>query len=173
MSFDDFQKAILEKYKEDNSELVMTMREEKEKLELEKLRKEKELLTFIRNAIIKDVDAEQIDAIKKEFHNEIETLEIKIDGYTEQTWLEEYLLKLPSILYKTFELGNTALKQKEKAVIKEDILKLMELTTFELTLDTKKELTVKLFDVLKDLENTNGGLYRIRTYDPLLVRQML
>ena len=65
------------------------------------------------------------------------------------------------------------LKEANKHHIKEDVLKLIELTTFELTLDTKKELTVKLFDVLTDLEKLNGGLYRIRTYDPLLVRQVL
>lgn len=38
---------------------------------------------------------------------------------------------------------------------REDIMKLIEITTFELTVNTKKELRIKLFDWLEDFQNVD------------------
>lgn len=62
-----------------------------------------------------------------------------------------YLQRLPEVLAETFELARTSLNKEENKSKKEDILKLIEITTFELSINNKKELKVKLFGVLETL----------------------
>lgn len=165
-SFEDIQTVIREKYKQDNSELFIAIEEERRNLELEKERMEKDIKAYRRYAAIKNYTDAEIEETSKEMKKDIEAVNEKLSNYELRGSFEEELVRLPWILQKTFELGGKVLQERKKSNIKEDILKLIELTTFELTLDTKKELTVKLFDVLTDLENLNGGRWwgNIRTF---------
>ena len=78
----------------------------------------------------------------------IRKIDIALEEFNNDSDLDKYLERLPIILFKTFELGSNAIKQAENLESKNDILKLIELTTFELSVNNKKELKVKLFDVL-------------------------
>lgn len=75
----------------------------------------------------------------------------KINELSEGSDMDKYLVKLPEVLTETFELMEDALPKAKKPIKKEDLLKLFELTTFELTVNNKKELKIKLFDVLDAL----------------------
>lgn len=65
--------------------------------------------------------------------------------------MDRYLARLPDILKETFELAEKIGRDGITESMKEDVLKLLELTTVELTVNNKKELTVKLFDVLEGM----------------------
>lgn len=58
--------------------------------------------------------------------------------------------RLPEVLNKTFELSRRVLSSAESETMKGDIFKLLEICTFELSINNKKELKVKLFDELKN-----------------------
>lgn len=80
-----------------------------------------------------------------------------IAEYDKLDEVERYIEKLPEVLAKTFELATSSVKVGTIRGAREDILKLMEISTFELTLNTKKELKVKLFDALEGILCVNGG----------------
>lgn len=70
----------------------------------------------------------------------------------EKTWeLQEYLDRLPEVLQKTFELASRVDQKKEIKDMRDEIIKLIQITTFELEINNKKELKIKLFDVLTSL----------------------
>lgn len=116
-----------------------------------------------------DIGKEKMEEEKKE----IETLEKELESISGSSDIEEFFNRLPDILWKTFELSSKVLSNAEIQGMKADILKLMEICTFELEINTKKELKIKLFEGLEDLWNHNGGWWGIRTPDPLRVKQML
>lgn len=88
----------------------------------------------------------EIDKEILEIENDISSLWVAHD-------LEQFVDRLPDILIKIFELSSKVLTNKEINEMRWDILKLVELTTFELSVSTKKELTVKLFDGFKNVIN--------------------
>lgn len=71
------------------------------------------------------------------------------------TDMEKYLEKLPEVLLKTVELVSNTINKEQIEVIKEDIIKLIEITTVELTITNKKELKIQLFDVLDKLVSSD------------------
>ncbi len=120
-----------------------------------KERKEKEKKNIYKNTLKKDsVDAE-MEAIAKEamedIQKEINSIEITIQELSEHTDMEEFLVLLPEVLSKTFELCGKAISNKKIEGIKDELDKLIKLATFELSVSTKKELTVKLFEGLEDV----------------------
>lgn len=124
--------------------------------QIEKLKKQKEEIEeerkkYRRNAIKMGYSREEVEEVTKDMEKDIKYIESKIHEFSDDTDTERYIGRLPEILSKTFELtGNTIQRAKDEDT-KEDIIKLLELTTFELTISNKKELKVKLFDVLDKL----------------------
>ena len=84
---------------------------------------------------------------------EIDRIDKDILDLSEATDIESFFRRLPGVLSKTFELSSKVLHNKEIETMKEDIYKLIEITTFELSIDTQKELHIKLFEVLELLKN--------------------
>lgn len=85
------------------------------------------------------------------------------------TWNPIILLKtfmglyLPHIFYnirvKTFELSKKSFTDQDFEQSREDIMKLVEITTFELEISNKKELRIKLFDWLASFEKVDFRLW--------------
>ena len=88
---------------------------------------------------------------------EIKTIENKIQILSQSGEIEHFIDALPDILAKTFELSQKAIMDQDFEQSREDIMKLIEITTFELTVNTKKELRIKLFDWLEDFQNVDFG----------------
>jgi hypothetical protein len=156
-----------------NEESKDQKKKEVEKLKLAIKEREKEVRIIEGNALLRNYSQQEIDEMTQGRKNEIISLESLINEYSEIDEMEKYLGRLPEVLSKTFELALSADQKGNIKDSREDILQLLEISTFELTLDTKKELTVKLFDALEGILYPNGGRYRIRTYDPLRVKQVL
>ncbi len=135
---------------------------------------EEEIVDIMSGAFMAKVtDRVMIDRLTAKKRKELEETQILIDEYSKLDEVSQYIEMLPEILSKTFELATSALRLRKIKEAREDILKLIEICTFELSVNTKKELKVKLFDTLDGVFILNGGRYRIRTYDPLRVKQML
>ena len=97
--------------------------------------------------------------------NEMMHLESQIKELRESTNVEQFLERLPEVLWKTFELASKAISSEDIATIRDDIEQLIELVTFELQISTKKELTVKLFEGLDEMFFVNGPPDKNRTCD--------
>jgi Resolvase, N terminal domain len=114
-----------------------------------------------------DITKEDFDMLKTKMEDEkweIEILKKELESISRSSDIEEFFDRLPDILWKTFELSSKVLSTAEIQGMKEDILKLIEICTFELEINNKKELKIKLFDALEGVMYPNGGRYRIRTY---------
>ncbi len=94
--------------------------------------------------------------MKEDTENEIQAIKEQMDALSESTDMEQYLERLPEILLKTFELTSNAISKGKTHDNKDDLLKLIEITTFELTVSNKKELKVKLFEVLDKLISSDN-----------------
>jgi len=123
---------------------VCILQKQKETLEEEKK-------AYRRKALNMDFSKEEIDETTKDIEKSINRIEKEINELSESSDMEKYLERLPLILSKTFELASKAIPKAEDDGMKDDILKLLEITTVELTISNKKELKVKLFDVLDRL----------------------
>jgi hypothetical protein len=140
----------------ENDETEAIDKEEyKKRLISSKTRKEEEKKNILKNAL-KQVDMDdETQAIAKELREdvqkEIDSIELKIAELSENTDIGEFLTLLPEVLWRTFELCGKAISNAKFEDIKDDIDKLMKLVTFELSVSTKKELTVKLFEGLEDV----------------------
>ncbi len=159
-------------YKEANQgkTLKKSEREEQKKI-IEELRNRIDNATILLTR--GNIKQEIYDRLLENTEKEISEIAEELNSFEETTDIEQFIERLPEILTKTFELASKVLHKTKKSDISDDLYKLLEIVTFELQISTKKELTVKLFDVLMDLKNINGGRYRIRTYDPLRVKQVL
>lgn len=104
-------------------------------------------LKFANDKISESLYAEMV----AEAETNIEKISRQISELSQNSEMEEYFEKLPSVLCKTFELASNTLSEGNDDQRKDDILKLLELTTFELTINNEKELKIKLFDVLDKL----------------------
>ena len=99
---------------------------------------------------------------------EIDRIDKDISELSEATDIDQFFKRLPEVLSKTFELSSRVLHSEEIETMKGDIYKLIEITTFELSIDTQKELQIKLFPALEELINTefmNGAPDKNRTCD--------
>ena len=100
---------------------------------------------------------EQVNAIQKE-----------IDDFENDMQIEKYLDCLPEILLKTSELAGNTIKKAESEDIREDLKKLLAITTSELLITNKKELRIQLFGVLERILNSdNGTMEPPRGHEPL------
>ena len=86
--------------------------------------------------------------MKSDSENTIKMLEEQMTEISQISDIEKYIEHLPLILQTTFELAQESLQEEEMGLRNTMLKKLLELTTFELTVNNKKELEVKLFDVL-------------------------
>ena len=62
------------------------------------------------------------------------------------------------ILSESVELGTNAIQERNTEVMKNDLMKLLEITTVELTVNNKKELKVKLFEVLDRFNSSESSI---------------
>ena len=145
----------------------------KERLLWERKKKEEDKKTIMKNALIWGFSIDIANEAVCDIEKEITSIDSQIEELSQSSDIEEFLGRLPDILWKTFELSSKVLSGADIEAMKADILKLIEICTFELSINTKKELKVKLFWPLEEVLNPNGGRYRIRTYDPLRVKQVL
>lgn len=66
--------------------------------------------------------------------------------------MEQYLERLPEIVQKLHELSSKVLSEADYEGMRNDIKQLIEIVSHELILNNKKELKVKLSEVLENLE---------------------
>jgi len=100
--------------------------------------------------------------------NDIERIDKEINDFSTGIDIDEYLDRLPEILSKTVELARNAGSREETEEIRADIQKLLEITTVELTVSNKKELKIKLFDVLDSI--LSGDLDMLEVCTPTDIR---
>ncbi|MDD3120462.1 MAG: hypothetical protein PHF46_03585 [Candidatus Gracilibacteria bacterium] len=107
----------------------------------------------------KDLIGEEIykDTLQ-DLENDIKDIDKAIEDFSDDTDVEMYLVRLPEILSKTFELARKSIDKEKIEDMKDDLLKLIELTTFELTVTNKKELKIQLFDVLDGLISNDKSI---------------
>ncbi len=95
-----------------------------------------------------EISLEEMKEMKNDSENTIKMLEEQMDEISQASDIERYIEHIPLILQTTFELAYESLQEEETALRNVMLKKLLELTTFELTINNQKELQVKLFDVL-------------------------
>lgn len=102
----------------------------------------------------------------KDMEKEIQLIDNQIDKLWRSTDMEQFIERLPEVLNKTFELASKVLSNEDIVTLKKDIEQLLEICTFELTINNKKELKIKLFDGLEKFDNlmVDGGTPNIRTF---------
>jgi hypothetical protein len=97
--------------------------------------------------------AEIAKEMKKDTEKEIQDIQEQIDILSGSTDIEQYLDRLPEILFDLHELSGRVLTEADYEESRNDIKQLIELVSHELTLNDKKELKVKLLDGLENLES--------------------
>lgn len=152
--------------------------QEKQKVELEnkKLVLEEEKKTIRKNGIKWGYTAEETNETIADTEKEIQSIEDQIKALWESTDMEQYLERLPEIVQKLHELSSKVLSEADYEGMRNDIKQLIEIVSHELILNNKKELKVKLSEVLENLETDkiwNGATSRARTCDLLLRREAL
>ena len=161
----------------DNEKIEKEVREtQKMKLEQKKLELEMEKKEILKKAFKGWFSSEFANEMKEDTEKEIQEVQSQIDFLSESTNIEEYLDRLPEILQNLHELSSRVLCEADYVWWRDDIRQLMEIVLHELTLTNKKELKVKLFEGLENLETDkiwNGATSRARTCDLLLRREAL
>jgi Resolvase, N terminal domain len=90
------------------------------------------------------------DDLVNDEKQKLEELERRLSELSESTDLEAFFEKLPEILSKIFELLDKVLSKTKLSEVRGDFFRLLEIVTFELVIDTKKELKIKLFDGIEN-----------------------
>lgn len=106
-----------------------------------------------KGALSEEIYAEAVVDVEKD----IKLIDEQINELSEGSDMEMYLRRLPKVLTETFELMGNMLHEAKNTDKRDDLFKLVELTTFELTVNNKKELKVKLFDVLDSLISSDDS----------------
>ena len=96
---------------------------------------------------------------QQEVLSKLEEIDEEIKTIYESKDMEKYLDRLPNVLYKIFELSSKVLSNAEIISMRDEYHKLLKLATLELPVNTKKELTVKLFEGLEDVLNWKNELW--------------
>lgn len=140
--------------------------EEIKQLQNQKQKFEEEKKTIMKNALKGGFTMELANETIQDTQREIETIEWRLEKLWESTDIEQFLERLPEVLSKTFELASKVLSSAEINTLNDDLRQLIELVTFELEINTKKELTVKLFEGLNNLVFLNGAPWysNLRTF---------
>lgn len=147
----------------------MRKRNQIKKLEWEMEDAKKEIKTIQKNWLLKGYDKDIVDELVQDKQNEIINIQNRIQDVSQDTEIESFIDILPDILAKTLELSKKAFMNQDFEQSREDIMKLIEITTFELSINTKKELRIKLFDWLASFEKVDFKLWlaqnsQIRTF---------
>ena len=132
---------------------IKEFEQQKKKLQEEKMCIDKKALRLWYGA---DVANE----MKQDVENEIQDIETQIELLSESSNIEEYLYRMPEILLDLHELSSRVLSEADYEGMRNDIKQLIEITSHELILNNKKELKIKLSDVLESLETgkiSNGA----------------
>ena len=111
---------------------------------------------YRKKAVIAGFTKEEIDLESEDMDRQIQLLENEINEFSVDTDIDKFLVRLPEVLSKTFELASNVLFKGKTQDNKDDLLKLIEISTFELTVNNKKELKVKLFEVLDRLVSSDN-----------------
>lgn len=143
--------AIRKEFMDSTKDLRKAKAEQIGRLQKQKEEIEQEKKNYRREALKMGYSKEEIVETTKEMENDLKRITEQINEFSEDSEMEKYLERLPEVLLKTFELASNTLQKGKSSDIRDDIVKLIELTTFELTVTNKKELKVKLFDVLDRL----------------------
>ena len=141
-------------YKKQKPDLEKTDKEiTKSKLEIEKQKKEdwmkQERINLTKLLAKGTISEDAYNDVLKDSEEEIRNIENQIVKLWENTDMEQFIERLPEVLNKTFELASKVLSNEDIRVIKKDIEQLLEICTFELTINAKKELKIKLFEWLE------------------------
>jgi len=122
-------------------------------------KKEESKTNILKDALIKGYSADIANSVVLDVEREISSLRKQILSLYHASEIELFIQRIPSILWKIFELSTKVLWVKEIEPVKSELLKLIELTTFELSVSTKKELTVKLFEGLEDVLKVDSDIW--------------
>jgi hypothetical protein len=134
-----------------NAKEIQINKFQKQKEEIEQERK-----NYRREALKMGYNREEIEETTKDMDDTIKLIESQIIELSDNTDMEKYLEKLPEVLLKTVELASNTINRANLEGLREDIKLLLEITTVELTVTNKKELKVKLFDVLDKLVSSDN-----------------
>ncbi len=148
--------VIKEHFLSKNNDLWKVKKEQITQLEKDKNEIEQEKKNYRREALKMGYSKEEINETTNDMENSIKLIDEQINEFLQGTDMEQYLERLPEILLKTFELTSNAISKGKTHDNKDDLLKLIEITTFELTVSNKKELKVKLFEVLDKLISSDN-----------------
>ena len=124
---------------------------ELQKLQKEKIKKEQQRDSTPMELAALRYPYEYVEKVVSWIDQDIKELDKNIERLSQNSSIEEFLDKIPEVITKIFELCSKALSNQEISAIKDEVIKLVEITTFELSVSTKKELKVKLFEGLEDV----------------------
>lgn len=128
--------------KEINADTKKQLENKKQELEIEKK-------TILKNAIKWGFRVEDANEMIRDTEKEIRAIENQIEELSKSTDMEQFINRLPEVINETFELASKMLSSADIETMRDDIEQLLEICTFELTINEKKELKIKLFDGLE------------------------
>jgi hypothetical protein len=158
VAISEFSEELRKKFLSETKELRGAKKDQVKKLEDQKQAVEIERKTYRKNAVSMKIEKEELDEITADFDKDIQRLDGLISELSADTEMESYLERIPEILEKTVELASNPLRKAEIERLREDVKKLLEITTVELTITNKKELKIKLFDVLNSLLSSDKSI---------------
>lgn len=118
---------------------------------------EKDISDYRRKAVLADYTPQEIKNTTELMMGQVNAIQKEIDDFENDMQIEKYLDYLPEILLKTSELAGNTIKKAESEDIREDLKKLLAITTSELLITNKKELRIQLFWVLERILNSDNG----------------
>jgi len=125
--------------------------------EVEKRRLEEEKKTQEIRWMREGFSKEQIDSATQSILDDIRNIELDIQRFSEKENLEVFLDRVPEVLEKIIELIDSIDSNADIDTMKGDLLLLLQITTFELPISTKKELQIKLLDGIESLTFISGA----------------
>jgi hypothetical protein len=126
-------------------------------LKEKKLQLEKDIADYRLGAILAKFPIQEITDTTTLMMEKVNAIQKEIDDFSNDMQIEKYLDCLPEILLKTSELAGNTIKKAESEDIREDLKKLLAITTSELLVTNKKELRIQLFGVLERILNGDKG----------------
>lgn len=130
-----------------NANLVAKLEVEKKKL----IEEDKQAMRAFLRAWDIDGLREVLDEDREARKKQIKAIDEKIENLNNKEGFDLFCRQIPIILQKTFELSAKVLTSKENDVLKEDIIDLIKLTTFELKIKSKKALEIELYWPVKQV----------------------
>lgn len=148
-ALDFFKKLIL------GTESSRTKSEEKEartaeigKLKEQQKKLEQEKNEYRKKAVLLDFSKQEIDEVTDDLDKSINLIKESIGQFSDNSPFEDFIERLPLILLEIVELVDGALNEEKIEERKKNILALFEITVSNFSVSNKKELKIKLFDVL-------------------------